>query len=222
MAKNKNCNMCGDSPSYNYKKLGTYYCEKHYRQILKNGKIKNRTIRDKNEIIIKDNSAIIYLYNKEGEKIAEALIDIEDVDRVKNYKWRLSYGYANNRMTGISLQNLIMNFTSDGVYIIDHINRNRLDCKKSNLRLVNYTVNGYNKGKQSNNTSGYPGIIWNKHNKNWNVNIKINGKTIRIGTFKGQKDAIEARQKGELQYFGEIINRKHDINTIYKKDEKSK
>ena len=220
MAKGKNCCICRNEPAYNYRESGNYYCESHRYQLDKYGEIKERTIRTKNEIIILKEYALIVLYNKENIKINEALIDINDIEKVKNFKWRLTHGYANNRMTGIALQNLIMDFVPNKINIVDHINRNRLDCRKSNLRIVDYFINGYNKGKQSNNTSGYPGVRWNKIRKKWTSTIKINKKNINLGGYETLEDAICARQNAELKYFGEIINRKHDINTIYKNKEK--
>jgi len=218
MAKNKICDICGISPATNYKKLGIYYCKKHYSQIKKYGKTYNRNIRTKNEIIQYEDHAEIILYNRKNEEMTRALIDSEDIEKIKNYKWRLSHGYVSNRIAGISLQNLIMNFIPNKKEIIDHINRNRLDCRKLNLRITTYFVNGFNKGKQSNNTSGYPGIIWNKQYNKWMAAIKINKKSKFLGNYINIEDAIKARQEAELLYFGEIINRAFDVNTIFKKE----
>lgn len=57
-------------------------CGKHYNQILKHGKI-YRTYRDLNEIVIHDDYAEIILLNIKSEEIARALIDLEDIDKVK-------------------------------------------------------------------------------------------------------------------------------------------
>lgn len=51
------------------------------------GKVLNRTKFDPNEIILESDMAKIVLYNKNGDKIAEALIDTEDIGKISSYKW---------------------------------------------------------------------------------------------------------------------------------------
>ena len=51
------------------------------------GKVLNRTKFDPNEIILESDMAKIVLYNKNGDKIAEALIDTEDIEKVSSDKW---------------------------------------------------------------------------------------------------------------------------------------
>lgn len=179
-----------------------------------------RNTRTKNEIIYLDDHAEIVLYNNKCEEIHRALIDLEDVNKISIYKWRFTHGYANHRMSGIQLQNLIMDFISNSETVVDHINRNRLDCRKENLRIVTYFVNAFNKGIQSNNTSGTPGVRYDEGNSDrWIATIKVNHKNIHLGSYKTKEEAIFARQQGELEYFGEIVNRKYDCNTVFKKDE---
>lgn len=51
------------------------------------GKVLNRTKFDPNEIILESDMAKIVLYNKNGDKIAEALIDTEDIGKISSDKW---------------------------------------------------------------------------------------------------------------------------------------
>ena len=62
--------------------------------------------------------------------------------------------------------------------MIDHINRNPLDNRKENLRIVNNSINQRNKNVQSNNTSGISGVRFNE---------KLNVWTARIATDQGRK-----------------------------------
>jgi hypothetical protein len=101
-------------------------------------------------------------------------------------------------------------------FVVDHNNRNRLDCRKSNLRIVSYQQNGFNKGKQSNNTSGYPGVSWNKRQEAWEAYISFNRKKISLGKYLDKEDAIKARRNGEVKYYGYIVNRNNDKYTVYK------
>jgi hypothetical protein len=185
------------------------------------GYIKYRTVRDLNEIVLYDTYAEIILYDKDGFEKDRALIDIEDVEKCKGYKWNLipKEKYVKNHILG-RLQNYIMNFKppKDRSKVVNHINRNRKDCRKNNLEITTYQINGINKGKQSNNTSGFPGVSWDNYHGKWEAHIKLNGKKIFLGYYVNIEGAVQARQNGEIKYFGGLVNRENDINTVFKKD----
>jgi hypothetical protein len=111
-----------------------------------------------------------------------------------------------------------MNFNpiEDTLHTVDHFNRNRLDNQKENLRIVNYHINGFNKGKQSNNTSGYVGVSFDKGRNKWESHIKINRKKIHLGRFENIEDAINARLEAEIKYYGMLRNPEYDTNTVFK------
>ena len=138
----KRCSVCGRE----VKSLIKGMCTKHYNQYRKYGKVLDnnpRTKRDPNEIIIYDDYAEVILYRNNIE-IARVLIDIEDIDKVKDYKWNLSHGYAYHSGTTkkIFMHRLIMNCNDD--LVIDHINHDELDNRKSNLRLCTCQQNSMN------------------------------------------------------------------------------
>lgn len=88
-------------------------------------------------------------------------------------------------------------------YVIDHINRNILDNRMENLRIVNKQKNEYNeKPLRTNNTSGIKGVLWDKENKKWYAQITYFGKTIKIGRYISKEDAIVARLKSEMLFCG--------------------
>lgn len=72
--------------------------------------------------------------------------------------------------------------------IIDHINRNKVDNSRPNLRESTPSLNRLNSKIQSNNTSGIAGISF--HNGRYKVGI---GKSIYLGCFENKEDAIAAR-----------------------------
>ena len=83
---------------------------------------------------------------------------------------------------------------------IDHINRIPSDNRIINLREVTDQENQFNRGKQKNNTSGYKGVSWNKQNKKWLANIRVNRKTIYLGYFDDILEASEAYRKAKEKY----------------------
>ena len=127
------------------------YCTKHYAQIQHYGKIIN-TIYDKNEIIKHDDYAEIIVRNKQGAIKGKALIDLDDVDKCKRFKWGMysnGYFYGNiNKILRIRLHRFVLGLDDWNINNeVDHINRNRADNRKSNLRIVNRSDNNKNRNK---------------------------------------------------------------------------
>lgn len=215
------CEFCGkeDERTVFVKDLNMRLCKRHSSQYYEMGKIYKRTMFDPNEIIEHEEYAEIILYNRNNEERARAIIDLEDICLVKDLKWNYAIGYAYNHKNKIHLHNFILNRTPDKKATVDHINRNRLDNRKSNLRIVDYKLNGFNKGKQSNNTSGYVGVSWDKAKKKWEAHIKVNRKKKFLGYFDDIENAVTTRKEAEIKYYGEIRDSKHDIHTIYKDKE---
>jgi hypothetical protein len=183
----------------NGKHLAKGFCDKHYRQFKRYGHILERTIYDANEIIEYDDYAEIILYNNNNKEIARAMIDLEYIDKIKDYKWHISdSGYAINNKVG-SLHRFIMNPPDN--MVVDHINRNKLDNRECNLRICTHQQNDWNKSVISTNTSGFTGVIKTQWNT-WQARIEVNGKRITIGSFKTIEEAIEARRQAEIDYFG--------------------
>ena len=79
----------------------------------------------------------------------------------------------------------------------DNLTIDRLDNKKGyspdNCRWATYQEQNTNISKLKNNTSGYTGLSWSKKEKRWLCNISIENKTKRIGAYKTQQEAVEAR-----------------------------
>lgn len=83
---------------------------------------------------------------------------------------------------------------------IDHINQSKVDNAIGNLRVVSHSDNMKNRGMQSNNTSGYTGIHWNKKTNKWVARIG-SGKAktrITIGSFDTVEEAIAAREEAKI------------------------
>jgi len=126
-----------------------------------------------------------------------AIIDNGDWLLIKSYKWHVMctsiksgkklYAYT-NRLGVTSMHRLIMDAKSG--QIIDHVNGNGLDNRRSNLRFSSHTLNQINRGKQKNNKSGYKGVC-RRRNK-WIAQISKNKKHYFLGYFNSKIEAAKA------------------------------
>lgn len=115
------------------------------------------------------------------------MIDSEDVKCVSELYWHIGKdGYVistqRNNNDLLRLHNYIMNFIPDSNFHIDHINRNKLDCRKSNLRIVTAQQNAMNKSRQRNNTTGFVGVTLEKSKGIYRARIGLNNRRINLGT----------------------------------------
>lgn len=129
------------------------------------------------------------------------LVDNDDFDIVSKYCWYVStkgYAYSRKNKKHVSMHRLIMNPEK---LQVDHINRNKLDNRKSNLRLVTNQQNQYNTRLPRNNTSGFKGVYYNKDCNKWSAQITVNKQTINLGLFENKELAIQVRLLAEKQYY---------------------
>ena len=206
------CNVLCKIEECTNKAVAKGLCSKHYNQLRRYGKIFKYTCRDKiNHIEILKDHAEIYLIDINNEVCGKTLIDLEDVDKVKNIKWhrsdlqRNTYYCMSNNKTWRRLHRLIMNVTDPNIFV-DHINHNGLDNRKSNLRICTNQENIRNCKVPKNNKSGYKGIYWAKDKNKWTVQITLNNKTKYIGRYEKLEDAIAARKEAAKKYYGEFAN----------------
>lgn len=134
-----------------------------------------------------------------------ALIDAEDFDKIGTKKWSLIESTSNGdkyAMTyKLAMHRLILNAPS-GV-IVDHINHNGLDNRKSNLRLCNKAQNGWNR-RATGGYSKYKGVSWSKNKRRWIAEIIINKKTHKLGKFLSQEQAAKAYNEAAIRLQGEF------------------
>jgi len=135
----------------------------------------------------------------------DILVDNEDYEYFNQWKWRCHNGYAcrTTRTKKLYIHRELLNFPKDKN--VDHINRNRLDNRKENLRLATVSQNGINSDKRKDKTSSiYKGVSWSKHANMWKARINFNKKEFHLGYFKLEDDAAEAYNTAAIRYFGEF------------------
>ena len=134
------------------------------------------------------------------------VVDDENFELVNNYYWHLDNGGyvrgALKKQILIRAHRLIMNPAKDKV--IDHINGNKLDNRKSNLRICTQVQNMANRTLSVNNKTGYKGIHFNKKINKYSVQFCYNKKRINGGYFKDIIEAIKTYNNLVIKYIGEF------------------
>lgn len=169
---------------------GKYYCPKHLTRLYRNQDMNTKSIYDVNDVVMDGTTARIMLRGKYGEPTGEAVIDAEDVEKCKLLKWHVKKGNGNTNYAiahlpegkTVFLHRYVLNY--DGNKDIDHINRNGLDNRKENLRIVTHAVNTANNGK-----CGVKQVPSGK----FQASCCRNYKTIYIGTYNTFDEAVTAR-----------------------------
>ena len=92
---------------------------------------------------------------------------------------------------------------SDGEYV-DHIDGNRGNCRKKNMRTCSQTENNRNTGNQRNNQCGFKGVHWAADRGKWRSDITVNRKHIHLGSFDSPIEAAQAYDRAAFLYFGEF------------------
>ena len=80
---------------------------------------------------------------------------------------------------------------------MDHRNGVRTDNRIANLREATHAENQQNKAIHRNNTSGHPGVYWNKQSRKWQVQMRNAGRFLHLGYFDDFADAVAARVRAK-------------------------
>lgn len=139
------------------------------------------------------------------------LVDDEDYDELNKYKWHISLGYAcrakylrtkdgKSMKKNVKMHRVITNAPDH--LEVDHINGDRLDNRKENLRLCTRSENCFNRGVQRNNKLGIKGV--DKYKELYRASIKINRKKKHIGYFKTIEEAQKAYEAKAKELFGDF------------------
>jgi hypothetical protein len=137
-----------------------------------------------------------------------SLVDDSDFDELSKHKWCYrSDGYA-VRMSSypnpkIIRMHRVIAGTPDGMDT-DHINGDKLDNRRANLRTCTRSENMRNDGKHSDSTSGYKGVTWRKDTKKWQAQLGVKYKHINLGSFDTAEEAARFYDVAANAYHGEF------------------
>lgn len=152
---------------------------------------------------------LIELHRWDGSISGIVKVDDENYAWLSRYAWHLSpTGYAvrttprvSGRNTSVPMHRQILEFKTRDGRIADHINGDRLDNQRTNLREVYSRANNAQNMRSSlGSTSKYRGVYWRKRRQKWAAQICINGRNKEIGCFEDELDAARAASRARQQY----------------------
>lgn len=149
----------------------------------------------------------------------ETIISDEDFDELSKVKWCAPLGRGGLRYAKISSAKSYMGYTSMHRYImkartgdmVDHINGDTLDNRRSNLRLVTASQNQANARFFKENTKTKVKGINLRPTGRFRARIQVNKKRIALGDFTSLEAAVNAYREASSEHFGEYA--RHDLST---------
>lgn len=160
-----------------------------------------------------------YFYVKDKDKDIKVLIDDEDVEKIQDCSFAISSNEHYIRIKDNSglyrpLANYLCNYTFDETkWVVDHRNHDIYDNRKDNLFLVSQTDNQGNKKNQSNNTTGFRGIVWSERTKGWRVQIRFHKHFVARKWFKHFIDAYNYWYNEYHKYYSDCAYNIFDDKT---------
>lgn len=165
----------------------------------------------KNRYEVKGNEVTIFLQSKDGIFI-ETIIEREDFKKIDEFKgtwyawWEkntnsyyvVGNSVENGKRITVRMHRFIMDAPKN--MVVDHKNRNTLDNKRGNLRILTREQNQQNLKPQKSNFLGIRGVAWEERSKSYKVTVKVDGKSKFIGRFKSLEEAAESAKNTRKKY----------------------
>ena len=139
-----------------------------------------------------------------GQIVAYAQVDAEDVDRISAHRWSMhnrGYAITGGGNTKVLMHRMVLGLESErgsgrgsgaSRPQADHINGDKLDNRRANLRVVSNQQNHQNRQTSQGKTSAYRGVYLQRSTGKWCARAKANGKTYWGGYYDAEVDAAVA------------------------------
>lgn len=143
-----------------------------------------------------EGAVCIPLRARNGVVLAYAVVDAADAERVNRWRWNLApSGYAQRggffggKQRNFLLHRQLLGLIPCDGSLVDHINRDKLDNRRANLRLVTAAQNSQNRSSLAGSTSKFVGVWWDKARNRWCAQLRRGDKAIWIGRFESEEEA---------------------------------
>jgi hypothetical protein len=147
-------------------------------------------------------TALVPLRRRDGEIIAYVTIDAADATWANQYRWSMSAkGYARRRdpaggrttypLLHREILGLIVGDPREG----DHINRDKLDCRRGNLRILPKGGGAQNRSSFKRSSSRYRGVTWHRLSGKWAAQVKTAGRNVHLGLYADEEAAAAVAQE---------------------------
>lgn len=140
-----------------------------------------------------------------------AIVDDEDFLELAQYKWCIGgHGYAYRAMKNCESHPRKVIYMHRAILgdipgmVIDHINGNKLDNRRCNLRHATRGQNNANAGLRKNNTTGFKGVSIRRDTGKFMAQITVNGVNRKLGTFATAEEAHAAYAAEAKNNYGEF------------------
>ncbi len=142
-----------------------------------------------------------------------ALVDDEDFEYLNQWKWHVNHnGYAIRQLSKKESPNIRQRlFMHHAILprndlVIDHIDGNKVNNQKSNLRYASVLNNTRNQTIRKDSSCGYKGVYFSLQKNKWHARIKTSTKRLHLGFFDSSKEAAKAYNQAAIKYFGQFAN----------------
>lgn len=158
--------------------------------------------------------AMKIIYTRKGEEI---LVDDEDYERLNERTWYVNPdGYAARKAKHPNpakrwyiqlMHRAVMGLELYDPRMVDHIHHNKLDNRKSELRLCTNKENVRNSRRPRTNSSGYKGVVYHAASGGmWAARITVDNKSKYLGIYRTPEEAYKVYCEAAKKYHGEFAN----------------
>jgi hypothetical protein len=167
-------------------------------------------------LVIDGDVAKVPLYARDKSVRTYALIDAADAEQVSRYRWHvgsggypaysLSRSHEGKNPMEIKLHRFLMGLAPGNLMQVDHINRDRLDNRRSNLRLVTADVQAQNQGSSRGSTSKYRGVHWSVRAQKWRATVRQGSRLISLGSYTDEDEAGRVAHEARLRLMPHAVD----------------
>lgn len=144
------------------------------------------------------------------ESLQSVIFDPEDREMLANYLWVVDSltGYVRTKIgsRNVSMHRMLMGLEPGDERHVDHKNGNRIDNRRSNLRVCTAAQNACNVPGRRARLGGMKGVYWHSLAKKWCAGINANGVHTHLGLFESEELAHSAYRNAAIEIHGEFAN----------------